>query len=84
MRNKKLLDAARAAGIIKNTVKKKPVEPVEKVVHKPKMVVHIDSSQAVGSSQDGSSRHGVYKDKEARKAYRREWMRKRRAEAKKR
>ncbi len=37
-----------------------------------KMVVHS------GSPQD-SSRHGKYADLEARKAYKREWMRKRRA-----
>ena len=41
-------------------------------------VVH---SNVTGSSlaNTGSSRHGKYADVEARKAYRKEWMRKRRA-----
>lgn len=40
-----------------------------KVVHA-KKIVH----------NDGSSRHGVYADKEKRKEYRREWMRSKRGE----
>jgi len=38
------------------------------VVHTPDMVVH-----------SGSSRHGAYADMDARREYRREWMRARRA-----
>lgn len=51
------------------------------VVHKPVLVVHNEEKVVhAGSSQkDGSSRHGVYADAEKRKAYRREWMKKRRA-----
>lgn len=41
------------------------------------LVVHAGS----GSSRSGSSRHGKYADVEARKAYRREWMRQRRERA---
>jgi hypothetical protein len=47
-------------------------------------VIHADLiADTLGSSPDvdGSSRHGVYKDQEARKAYRREWMKQRRAKA---
>ena len=40
------------------------------VVHAEELVVH--------KATDGSSRHGRYKDLEARRSYRREWMRKRR------
>lgn len=40
------------------------------------VVVHTGSSHDVGSS-----RRGVYKDAEARKAYRREWMKRHRKTA---
>jgi hypothetical protein len=40
------------------------------VVHTPEKVVH--------KPRAGSSRHGKYADLEKRKAYRREWMRRRR------
>ena len=45
----------------------KVVHATPRVVHKPAMVVH-------------KSKHGVYVDLEKRRAYRREWMRKRRLE----
>ena len=49
-------------------------EPV--VVHKPEsVVVHTDAVVV------HKSRHGAYKDQEARKAYKREWMRANRAKA---
>jgi hypothetical protein len=47
-------------------------------------VVHKGSSQldkVVHKETLGSSRHGKYADPEARKKYRREWMRKKRAGA---
>ena len=44
----------------------KVVRATPKVVHKPVMVVH-------------KSKHGVYADLEKRRAYRREWTRKRRS-----
>jgi hypothetical protein len=43
----------------------------DKVVHEPETVVHTEPV--------GSSRHGKYKDPEARKAYRRDYMKRRRA-----
>ena len=48
-------------------VANKVVHATPKVVHKPVMVVH-------------KSKHGVYADLEKRRAYRREWKRKRRLE----
>lgn len=46
------------------------------VVHQPDVVVHkaVDGKDLVVHT-----RHGKYKDLEARKAYRRDWMRDRRA-----
>ena len=58
-----------------HTVVHKP-DPV--VVHAPKMVVH---TAEVVHATDPGSRHGKYADPEARKAYRKEWLRKRRAGA---
>ena len=50
----------------------------EKIVHRPETVVHavVHSDKEVVHTK-----HGVYADLEKRKAYRREWMRKRRKSA---
>ena len=62
-----LLSCSRAARVRESEVKRELPKPAEMVVHTDPSVVH--------KAPDGSSRHGVYKDHEARKAYRREWMR---------
>lgn len=48
------------------------------VVHTPEVVVHATPV----ANTDGSSRHGVYADPEARKVYRREWAKRSRAKKK--
>lgn len=47
------------------------------VVHKPAVVVH--SPELVVHNGSSQNRHGKYADAEARRAYRREWMRRKRA-----
>ena len=49
-------------------------ELLTQVVHAPKVVHTVVHTEA-----KGSSRHGKYADAEARKEYRREWMKKKRA-----
>jgi len=51
----------------------------EVAAHFAKKALAIVDVAAVVHEQPSSSRHGKYADPEARKAYRREWMRKRRA-----
>lgn len=59
----------------------KPAVSTKQVVHVPQTVVHEEPKQAVSvvHAVVHTSRHGVYADLEARKAYRRKWAKENRA-----
>ena len=67
-----------ACSVARKQAEYQAMRDAEMVVHKDAMVVHTPVS---GSSQasNGSSRHGVYADMDKRRAYRREWMARRRS-----
>ena len=69
-------DDKKKGSVIKE-LREKIVHIAPKVVHKLKEVVHEEKVVV----HKASTKHGVYADLEKRKAYRREWMRRRRGKA---
>ena len=73
---KKVLDMAAGGVGIANKV----VHATPRVVHKPELVVHIPEKVVHAEKVVVHSKHGRYADLEKRRAYRREYMQKKRAE----